>query len=183
MAATKGTARSWIKRATAAAVVVAAAISGFAAVSINLASIAESFGKFKWWGPQTPGNVTLRNLHLYFVAPPGSTPEKTDNIMLKVEAVVVKSGQSPLENCKGQIILGPENFGATFEESGAAWQLAEGEYQELHSYHFDLKPRTYWGSRLRLRVICDGVITDFYPVANVKIKEDGAISIDINGAP
>ena len=165
MVTRKAKSPSWIKRGSAAAIALAAAASGVAVFSGNLASVSESIGKLKWWEPKTHGKIDLRSLRAVSISVP--TTESKEKIKLEVEATVVKTGDASLKKCQGQITLGRGSFTAVFPETGAIWQVTEGEHQEIHQYKYEMNPVTHSDTKLYMRIVCQDMITDWYFVARV----------------
>jgi hypothetical protein len=177
----------WWKRITTVFVVLGAAATSVAAFTGNLEKAADSIGKLIGWGPKTLDSVTIRDgVSLDFISP--DDPD-VGFWTLTFTAVVVKSGDQPLNYCTTEIkIQGPIGDeanswtlrGAWAEAPGArqGWiQMSAGDHQELHRFEYPLIDRTWLkpGGHIQIRMLCDDLITPWFPLLRVTALQESGI--------
>jgi hypothetical protein len=180
----------WWKRITAVFVFLGAAAAGVAAFTGDLEKAADSVGKMMGWRPESVGTVSIRDgITDDFIS---SDDQKYHQWNFSFQAVVAKSGDQPLNNCRSQIKIlmslqpGGEVYSRIFAgywgRGGKIFEInpriniidpdipfAAGDHQELHSFyygHLDLdsiKP----DGHIQIRMLCDDVITQWFPLFRV----------------
>jgi hypothetical protein len=178
---------SWWKRITTALLLFASAAAGVAAFTGSLEKAKDSIGKLMGWGPKTLDSVTIRDgvSHDYI------SPDDPDIGFwtLTFTAVVVKSGDQPLNYCTSEIkIQGPIGDeanswtlrGTWAETEGArqGWiQISAGDHQELHRFEYPLIDRKWLkpGGHIQIRMLCDDLITPWFPLLRVTAAQESGI--------
>jgi hypothetical protein len=120
----------------------------------------------------TPGKLSLRDFRIQRVEVPGAS----NPILAKIdlEAVLVKTGMGDLTNCSVAFTFG-DLTGSPVTERDAGWRAPEGEYQELKLLHFELRSGSNDPDIARVRVACDGMISEWHTVGPITVvkKKDG----------